>query len=201
MSRLSFFFSIVSQHLKIVVFGCVSSPVRQHPFISRRSKELSCQLPPTCASGGVDCVLLDAGPVVVRVDPPTFSSGVLPNEVFLDLDSESSSDEDVYRQHEQDYLEVVGRESGGGAGHVDEDNLDSIYPFAWALDGRRIGENGVSWIFPQAAGMCMYVFVLRFVCVLLFLSSTWPRILQSHCAIFPASGLGRVFWLARLLVW
>ena len=80
---------------------------------------------------------------LISVDPPTFSGGVLPNEVFLDLDSESSSDEDVYRQHEQDYLEVVGRESGGGVGHLEEDNLDTIYPFAWALDGRRIGENGV----------------------------------------------------------
>ena len=78
--------------------------------------------------------------VLLHVDPPSYSA-TLHNEVFLDLDSESSSDDDIYRQQEQDYLEVVGRESGAGP---EEDNLDTVYPFAWALDGRRIGENGVA---------------------------------------------------------
>ncbi len=73
---------------------------------------------------------------------PSPYSGVLHNEVFLDLDSESSSEEDGH--HEQDYLEVVGRESGSTGGAIEEDNMDAVYPFAWALDGRRIGENGVA---------------------------------------------------------
>lgn len=39
-----------------------------------------------------------------------------------------------------DYIDWAGGE-GGGANPEDE-NLDSVYMFAWALDGRRIGESG-----------------------------------------------------------
>jgi hypothetical protein len=33
--------------------------------------------------------------------------------------------------------------AGTGGGANEEDNPDSVYMFAWALDGRRIGESGV----------------------------------------------------------
>ena len=106
------------------------------------------------------------------------------NEVFLDLDSESSSD-NGYHPHNHDYLELGG--TAGGGERPEEDNLDTVYPFAWALDGRRIGENGVAAtgraespnsitaplsvvsLFPTAFGSmaCLYVLVL------IILQSVW----------------------------
>lgn len=78
------------------------------------------------------------------IDPtsPPYSTQIH-NGVFLNLDSTSSSDEEGYHiHHPHDYLDWV---DGGGVtvGVTNEDdNLDSVYMFAWALDGRRIGENG-----------------------------------------------------------
>lgn len=74
-----------------------------------------------------------------RIDPtsPPYST-LIHNEVFLDLDTTSSSDGE-YGQGGEAYLEV-----GGVGRSTEEENLDTIYPFAWALDGRRIGENGAA---------------------------------------------------------
>ena len=61
-------------------------------------------------------------------------------EVFLDLDSTSSSEDQYPPRHV--LFEWGAEEVEPGRVGVDNDNLGSIYTHAWALDGRRIGENG-----------------------------------------------------------
>lgn len=82
-------------------------------------------------------------PVASRfpIDPtsPPYSTQIH-NGVFLNLDTNSSSsDGEVYAN---DYL-VDWMDGGVAGGGANEDaNPESVYMFAWALDGRRIGENG-----------------------------------------------------------
>lgn len=60
-------------------------------------------------------------------------------EIFLDLDPEpSTSDDDSIIEFPPD---SVLHGTPGQGGTTEGDNIDNIYPFAWALDGRRIGEN------------------------------------------------------------
>ena len=58
-------------------------------------------------------------------------------EIFLDLDPSSSDDDSIIEFPPDSVLH--GTTNQGGA--TEGDNIDDIYPFAWALDGRRIGEN------------------------------------------------------------
>ena len=79
------------------------------------------------------------------IDPtsPPYSTQIH-NGVFLDLDSTSSSDDNDYVLLNRDYLGGagwVGEETGGAN---EEDNVDNVYMYAWALDGRRIGESGAT---------------------------------------------------------
>ena len=78
----------------------------------------------------------------VPIDPtsPPYSTHIH-NGVFLDLDSTSSSDYEGITVNAEALLDWEGQEGGGGGTHVEE-NPDSVYMFAWALDGRRIGEGG-----------------------------------------------------------
>ena len=73
--------------------------------------------------------------------PTYFTELSLPPEItgemFLDLDPSSSDDESIM---EFPPGSVLHRTHGQG-GTTEGDNIDDIYPFAWALDGRRIGEN------------------------------------------------------------
>ena len=68
------------------------------------------------------------------------------NGVFLDLDSTSSSEDDGFPLRPHDFVgeEWVGAGEGGGGGANDEDSVDNVYMYAWALDGRRIGESGAT---------------------------------------------------------
>lgn len=79
------------------------------------------------------------------IDPtsPPYSTHIH-NGVFLDLDSTSSSEGELegYPVITHGILEDWVDREGGGAN--EEDNVDSVYMFAWALDGRRIGESGAA---------------------------------------------------------
>ena len=58
-------------------------------------------------------------------------------DIFLDLDPSSSDDESITEFAHGSVLHRSASQGGTNEG----DNIDNIYPFAWALDGRRIGEN------------------------------------------------------------
>ena len=67
-------------------------------------------------------------------------------EIFLDLDPSSSDDESIVEFPPGSMLHRTGSHGGTTEG----DNVDDIYPFAWALDGRRIGENSDSNARPSS---------------------------------------------------
>ena len=52
----------------------------------------------------------------------------------MDFPENSSSDED-------DPFDMIGMGGRRGGTDRDGDALGEVYPYAWALDGRRIGEN------------------------------------------------------------
>ena len=80
----------------------------------------------------------------VRVDPmdPIFNlnpgSITVPTFSFLDLDTDQSDDED-YPALPGAVYHFEG-DITGQSEESDEERLEDIYPYAWALDGRRIGE-------------------------------------------------------------
>ncbi len=67
--------------------------------------------------------------------------GVIPGgEIFLDLDTDNSDEDDyAFSFAEADDFPPL---HGGlrGRGGAVEENTEEIYPFSWALDGRRFGE-------------------------------------------------------------
>ena len=88
--------------------------------------------PPTRSSARVDHMESIFGPNPGSIGVPAFS--------FLDLDTDQSDDEDY------DYPPLPGAmyhfeaDITGQSEESDEERLEDIYPYAWALDGRRIGE-------------------------------------------------------------
>ena len=90
-------------------------------------------------------------------------------ELFLDLDS--SSDDDSIQ--DIPHGSVLHRSASQG-GTTEGDNIDNIYPFAWALDGRRIGENSDASARPTSPNgamvsvcVCLCVCICVCVCVCL----------------------------------
>ena len=69
-------------------------------------------------------------------------------EIFLDLDP-TSSDEDADFPPMTNHIFLPNQH---GAGNLNgEENIDDIYPFAWALDGRRFGEGGNRSTHPNSS--------------------------------------------------
>ena len=97
----------------------------------------------TCAYSHTTDIPSTSGVTANHITPSFITELSLPpevaGEIFLDLDPEpSSSDDDSIIEFPPD--SVLHGTSGPG-GTTEGDNIDDIYPFAWALDGRRIGEN------------------------------------------------------------
>lgn len=59
---------------------------------------------------------------------------LLVDNIRMDFAEVSSSDED-------DPFDMIGMGGRRGNNDRDGDPLGEVYPYAWALDGRRIGEN------------------------------------------------------------
>ncbi len=56
------------------------------------------------------------------------------DNITMDFTENSSSDDD-------DPFDMIGMGGRRGGTDRDGDTLGEVYPYAWALDGRRIGEN------------------------------------------------------------
>ena len=81
------------------------------------------------------------------------------DEIFLDLDPSSSDDESIMIEFPPGSML---HRSGSQGGNTEGDNIDDIYPFAWALDGRRIGENSDATARPSSPSGAAIVSTVTF---------------------------------------
>ena len=58
---------------------------------------------------------------------------------FMELDSDHS-DDDEFPLGAVYHTTIIDGDDPGQQGNNEEESVEDIYPFAWALDGRRIGE-------------------------------------------------------------
>ena len=74
--------------------------------------------------------------------------------ILVDIEP-TSSDESEYENFRLDDAFAFAANSvrlSGAVAH-DDSNMDEIYPFAWALDGRRIGENSANTTRPNSPSL------------------------------------------------
>ena len=84
----------------------------------------------------------------LHIQQPTVGS------ILVDIEP-TSSDESDYENFRLDDAFAFAANSvrlGGAIAH-DDSNMDEIYPFAWALDGRRIGENSTNTTRPNSPSL------------------------------------------------